>query len=188
MIWDRESVPALAPTLTTKFESNILHPYRDGGGVFTIGVGSTFMPDGSRVTAASRPITAAESLALLSSQQRRWVPVVASAVTVPIDEVVAAVLIDFTHNEGPAALPGSTIAQMLNAGKLELAMGQLNGWVIAKGQIVLGLMRRREAERQVALGIALPGSAYAASWAMTEADLMPAYEIAIQNARLWRNP
>ena len=184
-IWDRDTVPEFALKLTPKFEADILHPYRDSSGVWTEGVGSTFMPDGKRVTGGSPNMTMAESIALLGTQEKKWVTVVARAITVPLDEVWASVLIDFTHNEGPGAIWNSMIAKMLNAGRPDLAVRQLPGWIIGGGVKVLGLARRRCAEAGVIANGGDLDAAYDAAWRMSLTQLMPAYNQAFVDAQDW---
>ena len=178
-VWDRAKVPALAHALLDKIEQVKLQAYRDSAGYWTIGCGSRTMPSGRPVQPGDR-ISQADADALRDRQARAWVAVVVGAVHVPLPVEWAAVLISFTHNCGPGALPGSTLAGMLNAGQATLAAGQLGGWVLAGGAISLGLMRRRELERRIALGADL--SAFDAVWRLTEADLMPGYRRAFADA------
>ncbi len=184
-IWDRRTVPPVAVALLERVEGTRLRAYRDGGGVWTIGTGSTFMPSGRRVQAGDA-ITEPQAAALLAIQCERWVTVVADAITVPLEQAQAAVLISFTHNLGPNALAGSMVAKMANAGRLDLAGNQLNGWVVSAGQRVLGLERRREYERRLfAAEVAEGLAAYGAVWAIGEAVLLPLYQRAFAEARAW---
>ncbi len=184
-IWDRRTVPPAAVALLERVEGTRLRAYRDGGGVWTIGTGSTFMPSGRRVQAGDA-ITEPQAAALLAMQCEKWVTVVAGSIAAPMTEAQAAVLISFTHNLGPNALPGSMIAKMANASRLDLAGNQLNGWAVSAGQRVLGLERRREYERRLWAGEAVEGlAAYDAVWALGDAALLPLYQRAFAEARVW---
>lgn len=184
-LWNRVSVPPAALTIVSKTEGCVLHPYRDGAGVWTIGWGSTFDPAGMRVTGATHPITQAQADSIRNGQLIRWVSAVTVSIPGDLTGNQAAALVSFTHNLGPNALDGSMIQKMLAAGNADLAGNQLNGWAVSAGKVVLGLLRRREFERRVWCDED-PTSAYAAAWAMSEAELMPLYTRAFTEAAAWR--
>jgi lysozyme len=143
------------------------------------------MLSGRRVQAGDK-ITDAQADELLAEQCEQWVVDVAKAVSWAIDDVQASVLISFTHNLGAGALSGSTLAKMANAGRIDLAADQLNGWAVAGGAPQLGLLRRREYERRLFAGEAAESqAAYDAVWRLGTADLMPLYQRAFAEAKAW---
>lgn len=46
-----------------------------------------------------------------------------------------------------SAFAGSTLLRDINAGRMDLAAAQFDAWDHAGGQVLAGLLRRREAER-----------------------------------------
>jgi lysozyme len=183
--WDRKTVPGVALSLVSRLEGCRLAAYKDSTGVATIGVGSTYMLNGRRVQMGDR-ITQAQANELLTDQCEQWVRDIVADVSWPLNEMQASVLISFTHNLGGGAMQGSTLAKMLNAGRVDLAGDQLNGWAVAGGKPQLGLLRRREYERRLFHGEATEGQAdYNAVWALGEAALMPLYQRAFAEAKAW---
>ena len=179
MIWDRASVPALAGQLLDKVETVKLHAYLDSAGNPTIGCGSRTMPDGRPVRLGDT-VSAAQADALSNRQTLEWVGVISGVISAPIPIEWAAALISFVHNLGRGRLPGSTLAAMLNAGRLDLAGRQLNGWVLVDGRLNLGVMRRREFERRITLGQGM--AAYDPVWQLGEGELMPLYRQSFTDA------
>ena len=177
-VWDRKSVPPLATALVAKVEAFRAHAYDDGSGNLTIGYGSLTMPGGARVR-ASDTLSLAAATALLATQLATWAAAVAAHVPAVLTTNGTAALISFVHNLGAGVLSTSTLVAMLRAGD-HRAFAQLPGWALNKGQIDLGLLRRRELEWRIALGADL--TAYASVWQLNQAQLMPAYRQAFADA------
>jgi len=57
-----------------------------------------------------------------------------------------AALIDFTFNLGTGALAGSTLRKCVNSGDWVGAREQIMRWNKARGKVLAGLTRRRQAE------------------------------------------
>ena len=55
---------------------------------------------------------------------------------------------DFVFNVGVGNFAGSTMLKLLNKGDYAGAAGEFDRWDIAGGNVVAGLLRRREAERE----------------------------------------
>lgn len=180
---------ALAASVLIAMEGLRLAAYKDGGGVWTIGVGSTHLASGRPVRAGDT-LTHAQAMDLLDAQIDAWAVAIGRAVTVPLSDAWAAVLVSFVHQEGVNALPGSVLADMLNARLWERAAAQLNGWVIGRvngvRQPVLGIMRRMEAQRQIALGAPLEPTRTRV-WQMGDAALRPLYTAACADALAYRH-
>jgi len=69
-------------------------------------------------------------------------------VTVPISQPIFDSLCDFAFNLGRGNLNNSTLLKDLNAGNYAAAANEFDKWDRAGGQVVAGLLRRREAEKQ----------------------------------------
>lgn len=69
-----------------------------------------------------------------------------SVVTVSINENQKAALCDFIYNIGLHAFEESTLLRLLNAGNYSAAAAQFSRWVYQRGQILPGLVARRNQE------------------------------------------
>ncbi len=134
--------------LVESFEGCILHAYQDDAGVWTIGWGSTRDVAGNPITAATPPITQAQADFLLQRDLGRAVRSVLADVTVPLTYNEAAAITDFVYNLGAGSLARSTLLKLLNAKDYAGAADQILLWDEAGGQVIAGLLRRREAEKQ----------------------------------------
>lgn len=193
MLWDRTSVPAIIKPWLRLVEKDVLTAYPDAGGVETIATGSTIMPNGSPVRPGDR-VTQAQDDAMLDQQIISIrIPAIVKAIPacVPLTESMAAMLIELTYNEGNGVLaPGNVITEMLVAQLFDRGFGQYPGWCIATQNGVrgpsLGLLRRREAGRRIALGAPVHPT-YEQVWQLGMAPLLPLYQAACKDAAAWRN-
>ena len=140
---------AAALDIITTFEGFSSVPYRCPAGVWTIGYGSTRCPDRSRVTQDTPPLTREEALTWVRHELARMEYDVARLVRVPLTENQFGALVSFTYNVGSGNLKASTLRQKLNRGDVEGALREFPKWRRAGGKILLGLVRRREAEKQL---------------------------------------
>lgn len=74
---------------------------------------------------------------------------VRAMVTVPLADNEREALISFAYNVGVKALGNSTLLAMLNSGDYEGAAKQFGRWNKANGKMVMGLVKRRVAERDI---------------------------------------
>jgi lysozyme len=139
----------IAANLITPFEGFSSIPYQDPAGVWTIGNGSTRDLNGDPVTASTPPITDIQAKQLLMRDLSAAVTTVANDVLQPITKNMAAALEDFVYNLGPGDLASSTLLKLLNAGQYAEAAAQFDLWDHSGGVELSGLLRRREAERQL---------------------------------------
>jgi lysozyme len=65
----------------------------------------------------------------------------------PVTDSQLGALISFAYNVGLAALAGSTLLRLLNAGDAAGASRQFQRWSRANGKVLSGLVRRRAAEQ-----------------------------------------
>ena len=129
--------------LIQQFEGLRLKAYSDSAGVPTIGYGST------RGVRMGDEITEAQAIELLAADVDRHADGVRRAVNVSLNQNQFDALVSFTFNVGVGALQRSTLLRKLNAGDYTAAANELMRWVYAGGQELRGLVRRREAERQL---------------------------------------
>jgi lysozyme len=130
--------------LTEQFEGLRLTAYQDPVGVWTIGYGHTG-PD----VYPGLTITQNEATSLLLRDVGTAEGCVNRLVTVPLNQDEFDALVDFVFNLGPTAFAGSTLLRDLNAGNFAGALGEFDKWDHAGGQVVAGLLRRRQAEAQL---------------------------------------
>jgi lysozyme len=131
-----------ATQLVEPFEGFSAEPYRDPGGVWSIGYGSTIDAWGNPVTADTPAISQADALALVERDLAAAQNVVSAAVFVPLDANQQAALIDFIYNVGAGNFYRSTLLALIEQG----AAAQFVRWDYAAGVVLPGLLRRREAE------------------------------------------
>ena len=131
------------------FESCRLEAYWDADGkVWTIGWGDTG-PDvvkGLRITQAEADQRLQRRLA------REFVPGVLKALTRPATQAQLDAMIDLAYNIGVSAFQGSTLVRLFNAGDQAGAAEQFPRWNKSGGKVLLGLRRRRAADRARFLG------------------------------------
>jgi lysozyme len=70
-------------------------------------------------------------------------------VTVPLQDNEREALDSFAYNVGLKALGQSTLLTLLNSGNYEGAANQFGRWNKASGRMVMGLVKRRRAERNI---------------------------------------
>lgn len=93
-----------------------------------------------------------ECLEFLAEDVEHATQVVDRLVKVPIEDHTRAALISFVYNVGEGNFARSTLLRKLNAGDITGACNELPRWVYSKGKKFNGLIRRREAERELCLG------------------------------------
>lgn len=92
-----------------------------------------------------------ECAALLVGELKEYMDAVDSLVKVPMPDTRRAAFVSFTYNVGITNFKNSTLLRKLNAGDTIGACNELPRWVYAKGIKLKGLVRRREAERELCL-------------------------------------
>jgi lysozyme len=133
----------LAARFIAPWEGLLLHSYPDSGGIWTVGYGHT----GSEV-GPGQTITKARALALLASDLRGAAAAVNRNFTRPLSVRQRIAAISFAFNVGEGGLQSSTFLREFNAGNTKAAADALLLWTKdAAGNTLLGLQRRRRAER-----------------------------------------
>jgi lysozyme len=122
-------------------------PYLCPAAVPTIGFGTIWRLDGTRVTMADPPITRVEALARLGDEvSRKCETAVDRHITVQLHPLMRGALVSWTYNLGAGALAGSTLKRVINARSWGSVTAEFAKWRMAKGVVLAGLVRRREAE------------------------------------------
>lgn len=138
--------------LIKQFEGFRAKPYKCPAGVPTIGYGATYYPDGRRVTMADKPVSEADATTLLRAMLSSYEAGVDRYVQVPLTQSQFDALVSFAYNVGLSSLKNSTLLRLLNDKNYAGAASQFTRWNKAGGKVLLGLTKRREAERLLFIG------------------------------------
>lgn len=145
---------SLAIYLCRVFEGFRGKPYLCPAGVPTIGYGSTYYPDGRKVTLQDAPITEAQAMAMLQHELRTtYAPGVLRQCPGLLPDAILNsqwgklnAIVDFAYNLGVGRLQTSTLRRKINAQDWEGAKAELAKWVRGGGKVLPGLVKRRAAE------------------------------------------
>ena len=121
--------------------------YKDTGGVWTIGYGSTKV-DGVPVE-QGQTITEAKASAQLSFDITWAQTAVNKSVRVPMTQNQFDALVDFVYNVGEIAFSRSTLLRVLNERQYAEAAEQFLRWVYDNGKVIEGLRNRRIREQDL---------------------------------------
>lgn len=131
--------------LIKQFEGCQLTAYSDSIGCPTIGYGHT-----AGVT-MGMAITMAQANEFLLDDLEQYESYVNDYVTIPLTQHQFDALVSFTYNLGPGTLYHSSVLTDTNAGRFTQAADAILLYDHAGGERLLGLTRRREAERRLYL-------------------------------------
>ena len=138
-------------SLIKSFEGCELTAYRCSANVPTIGFGHTAgVSDGDTCTQEEAETMLAEDLEEFEDYVKNYVE--SELQQNEFDALVA-----WTYNLGPANLKESTMLKELNSGNFEEVPRQMKRWNRAGGEVLDGLIRRREAESRLFKGEAWEG-------------------------------
>lgn len=145
------------------FEKFVSAPYLDMAGVWTIGYGNTYYPNGKRVTKNDKALTKAEATKLKMDIVNRDF---AAAVNIMfaseiekgrITQNMFDALVMLSYNIGVNGLQGSSVARLIKANRKSAAADAFLLWNKAKvngvRRVVRGLTIRREKERELFLTV-----------------------------------
>ena len=141
-----DDVMSIAARLVAEFEGFRAEPYLCPAQVWTIGYGTTRIA-GKPVTATTPPITEAVAQRWLQDDLAQFARDVDRLCRMPLTVNQRAALVSFTYNLGAGALERSTLLRRIKDGDMAGAAGEFDRWVMAGGQRLNGLVRRRAAER-----------------------------------------
>lgn len=130
--------------LIKRFEGCRLKTYICPAGVFTIGYGHT----GADVKSGLK-ITQEEAETLLKNDLKAFEKGVQRIIKKELTQNQFDALVSFAYNLGLESLRKSTLAKLINQGKIKEAANQFERWVYANGVKLNGLIRRRKAEKEL---------------------------------------
>lgn len=133
--------------LIKKYEGFRPQSYQDSVGVWTIGYGTTRI-NGEPVK-AGMTITEDQAIQYVQLEVNKLWSQIEQVVKVPINDNQMNALVDFAYNLGFNALKTSTLMRYINQSKFEQAASEFGKWVYAGGKVLPGLVKRREAEKQL---------------------------------------
>jgi lysozyme len=138
----------LAASLCKQFEGFRSKPYLCPANVATIGYGSTYYANGTKVTLNDPLISLEEANNLLMYElEHTYLPgVVRNCPILLTDERKCNAVVDWCYNLGVGRLQTSTLKRKINAGDWEGAQEQLMLWTKGGGKVLPGLLKRRKAE------------------------------------------
>lgn len=141
--------------LLQQWEGFKLQVYKDSAGLPTIGVGhlitkselssGKIVIDGVPVKYAAG-LTNQQALDLLAQDVKPAEQAVNNGVKVPLNQNQFDALVSFTFNVGVGAFQSSTLLKVLNNQQYDEVPAQLLRWTRAGGQVVQGLVNRRQNE------------------------------------------
>ena len=131
--------------LITAFEGCNLKAYQDSVDVWTIGYGHT------KDVHQGMSITQAQAEQLLQEDLEEFEAAVTDAVSIDLNPNRFAALVSFCFNLGAGSLFQSTLLRVLNQEDVQAAANEFPRWNKAGEQVLLGLTRRRLAERALFL-------------------------------------
>ena len=136
--------------LIKEFESFKSKPYLCPSGVPTIGYGSTYYPDGKKVTLQDKEITEQKACEILEYiANKDFGNNINKVVKTPLNQNQFDALVSFSYNVGNGNFNSSTLLKLLNQGFYNEASMQLLRWDKASGMPLAGLTKRRKAEKEL---------------------------------------
>lgn len=138
----RRAAVVLLLTLVPLLEGRSYRPYYDSVNVKTV-------CDGNTNHVEDRTYSDAECDAILEQNLDTALNAVGRCTLVDLQPKTIAALASFTFNVGETAFCQSTLVKKINAGHGAAACDEMLRWVYAKKQMIKGLKRRRQVERDM---------------------------------------
>ena len=131
-----------------EFESFRAKAYLCPSGIPTIGYGSTYYPDGKKVTLQDKEITEEKAFEILEYiANKDFGSNINKVVKAPLNQNQFDALVSFAYNIGNENFNSSTLLRWLNQGNYKEASMQLLRWNKSKGIVLNGLTKRRKSEK-----------------------------------------
>lgn len=129
-----------------EWEGLKLEIYKDSGGQPTIGIGHLLTKRERDLGIFKDGIAEYEAYQILDRDLVRAENAVDDYVEVELTQNQFDALVSFVFNVGENAFKNSTLVRLLNQGQYDQVPAQLRRWVRDNGQVVQGLINRREKE------------------------------------------
>ena len=136
--------------LIREFEGFVASAYLGPAKVWTIGIGTTVYPNGTKVKKGDK-CTQEQALEYLQHDLKSFEKTVNDSVKVPLSQNQFDALVSLSYNIGSGAFKNSTLLKKLNAKDYAGAADQFLVWNKGGGKVLKGLVRRRDAERALFL-------------------------------------
>lgn len=141
-----------AKNIIIKWEQVKLTAYKDSGGVWTIGIGSTWNWDESRKVRSADVITEATAYRWFNKEFSIVLENIKDLITVPVTNNQLSALVSLVYNIGLPAFRESDLLEKLNQGKSkEVVAAEFDRWIYDNGHIITGLINRRKDEKELFL-------------------------------------
>ncbi len=133
------------------FESFRARPYKDCGGLWTVGYGELLPKNIPMSEIKNMTITQEEGEARLRKTLDDIGKQINSVLKVNVSQEMFDALCSFVYNVGFGAFRSSTMLKLINEGKFELAADEFLKWVYVGNKKIAGLVARRTSERNLFL-------------------------------------
>ena len=137
--------------LLAELEGVVLNPYKDSVGIPTIGIGSTYYEDGTKVTMKDKAITKERAIQLAKNVVKSFEARVNKSILLPMTQNQFDAMVLLCYNIGESGFARSSVVRNFNAGNLQKAADSFLLWNKAGGRVVQGLVNRRNKERSLFL-------------------------------------
>ena len=129
-------------------------PYPDGGGVATIGYGTTIYPNGTHVTLKDKPVTKEQAMVYLEYHCTKDAKLIEPLIKVPLNQNQIDAILCFVYNFDVPKFKSSTLLKVINQNPndFDKIEAQWRRWIYGlniktgKKEIKKGLVKRRVAE------------------------------------------
>lgn len=132
--------------LIKQYEGCKLTAYKDIVGVYTIGFGTTAAAGLGITPAKGMTITQERAEDLLRQGVEKFAATVDAMITAKVNANQFGACVSLAYNVGSTGFAKSTVLRELNAGNYDKAAAAFRMWNKAGGEVIKGLVNRREAE------------------------------------------
>jgi lysozyme len=138
----------IAAELCKRFEGFRSNPYICPAGYATIGYGTVYKPDGTKVTLQDSPILEETALSWLMQEltNNYMSGVLRASPSLISNPLALAAMTDFAYNLGVGRYRASTLRKRIDNQDWDGATIELHKWVYGGGKKLPGLVIRRQAE------------------------------------------
>ena len=137
--------------LLGELEGIVLRPYKDSVGIPTIGIGSTYYEDGTKVKMTDKAITKERAIQLAKNVVKSFEAQVNKSILLPMTQNQFDSMVLLCYNIGESGFARSSVVRHFNEGNLQKAADSFLLWNKAGGREVKGLTNRRKKERELFL-------------------------------------
>ena len=137
--------------LLGELEGIVLKPYKDSVGIPTIGIGSTYYEEGTKVKMTDKAITKERAIQLAKNVVKSFEQQVNKSILLPMTQNQFDAMVLLCYNIGKSGFARSSVVRHFNLGNIQRAADSFLLWNKAGGRVVQGLVNRRNKERSLFL-------------------------------------